>query len=400
MNRPRSGAPEGTRNSDYNAQLVLDQCLDVANQYRASDIHIEPHADRLLFRLRIDGRLKVWKEFPIELQAQVVSRIKVLARLDISEKRLPQDGRFSVATPEGPREYRVATVPMLEGEKAVIRVLMQNLSKLDFKVVGYTDRNIRIYEELLAKPHGLLLHCGPAGSGKTTALYAAINHLRQDWRNIQTIEDPVEGRLEDVNQAQVNTEIGLTFAKLLRGFLRQDCDIILVGEIRDPETAQLAVQASLTGHLVLGTLHTNSAIGAVSRLVEMGAPSFLVGTGLIGAVSQRLVRRLCKTCRRAYQPTAEIAAQCGLRPEHQLYQAVGCDECGKLGFRGRIGIQEVLPIVPQLRDGICSNLSEPDLYKIAQQQGLVSMFRDGLSKAVNGLTTLEEVYQAVVADGV
>lgn len=399
MNRPRSGAPEGTRNSDYNAQLVLDQCLDVANQHRASDIHIEPHSDRLLFRLRIDGRLKIWKEFPIELQAQVVSRIKVLARLDISEKRLPQDGRFSVMTPEGARDYRVATVPMLEGEKAVIRVLMQNLSKLDFKMVGYTDRNIRMYEELLAKPHGLLLHCGPAGSGKTTALYAAINHLRQDWRNIQTIEDPVEGRLQDVNQAQVNSDIGLTFAKLLRGFLRQDCDIILVGEIRDPETAQLAVQASLTGHLVLGTLHTNSAVGAVSRLVEMGAPNFLVGTGLIGAVSQRLVRRLCKTCRRAYQPTAEIAAQCGLRPEHQLYQPVGCDECGKLGFRGRIGIQEVLPVVPQLRDAICANLAEPELHKVAQQNGLVSMFRDGLSKAVNGLTTLEEVYQAVVADG-
>jgi type II secretory ATPase GspE/PulE/Tfp pilus assembly ATPase PilB-like protein len=400
MNRPRSSWPEGPRTSlDHNAQMLLDQCLEAAHQQRASDIHIEPLSDRGIFRLRVDGRLKLWQEFPLELHTQIVSRLKVLARMDISEKRLPQDGRFSVGIGEAARDYRVSTVPMLEGEKAVVRALMQNLSKLDFKRVGYSDRNIRLYEELLAKPHGLLLHCGPTGSGKTTALYAAINFLRQDWRNVQTIEDPVEGRLEGVNQAQVNAEIGLTFAKLLRGFLRQDCDIILVGEIRDTETAQLAVQASLTGHLVLGTLHTNSAVGAVSRLVEMGVPSFFVGTGLIGSVSQRLVRRLCKACRRPYQPPAHLVTQYGLRPEHQLYEAVGCAECANVGFRGRIGIQEVLPINPKLRDAICTNQPEPELHKIALQNGLINVFRDGLGKSIAGLTTIEEVYQAVLAEG-
>jgi general secretion pathway protein E len=395
-----SGTPDAPRTSTENsAQLLVDAFLDAAHQLHASDIHVEPLSDRMVVRLRVDGRLKVWKELQLDLLPQIVSRLKVLARMDIAEKRMPQDGRFSVTTNAGPRDYRIATVPMLEGEKAVVRLLMQNLSKLDFRRVGYTDRNAQLYEALLAKPHGLVLHCGPTGSGKTTALYAAINHLRQDWRNIQTIEDPVEGRLDGVNQAQVNADIGLTFAKLLRGFLRQDCDIILVGEIRDPETAQLAVQASLTGHLVLGTLHTNSAIGAVSRLVEMGVPSFFVGTGLVGSVSQRLVRRLCKACRRPYQPTEDMQTRYGLRPEHVLYSATGCHECGELGFRGRIGIQEVLPITAELREAIVRNASEPELNKLALQSGLVNVFRDGLGKAVMGLTTIEEVYTAVLADG-
>jgi type II secretory ATPase GspE/PulE/Tfp pilus assembly ATPase PilB-like protein len=288
---------------------------------------------------------------------------------------------------------------MLEGEKAVVRVLMQNLSKLDFRKVGYTERNVQLYEALLNKPHGLLLHCGPTGSGKTTALYAAINYLRQDWRNIQTIEDPVEGRLEGVNQAQVSVEVGLTFAKLLRGFLRQDCDIILVGEIRDPETAQLAVQASLTGHLVLGTIHSNSAMGAVSRLAEMGVPSFFFGTALLGSISQRLVRRLCKSCRRAYKPNQEMQQQYGLRPEHVFYAPGGCNECNNSGFKGRVGIQEVLSITPDLRDGICKNVPEPELNRLSLQNGFVNMFRDGLAKAVQGQTTIEDVYAAVRADG-
>ena len=400
MNKPGSGRPESLRAGglENNAQLIIDQVLDTADQRRASDVHIEQLGDRVAVRLRVDGRLHLWRSLPLELLPQLVSRLKVLARMDISEKRMPQDGRFSIVTPDGSRDYRVATVPMLDGEKVVVRLLMSDLSKLDFRRVGYTERNAKLYETLLAKPHGLVLHCGPTGSGKTTALYAAINHLRQEWRNIQTIEDPVEGRLEGVGQAQVNADIGLTFAKLLRGFLRQDCDIILVGEIRDAETAQLAVQASLTGHLVLGTLHTNSAIGAVGRLVEMGVPNFFVGTGLIGSVSQRLVRRLCKTCRHPYQPTAEQQQQHGLRPDHVFYQAVGCNECANLGFRGRIGIQEVLPISTELRDAICKNVAEPELHRLAITSGLVTMFRDGLAKAVMGLTTMEEVYSAVLAD--
>jgi len=399
--KPRIGVSEAPRTSVENsAQLIVDQFLDAAQQHGASDIHVEPHSDRVVIRLRVDGRLHVLKDMPLEMLPQIISRLKVMARMDIAEKRMPQDGRFSVMTPDGPRDYRVATVPMLEGEKAVVRLLMQNLSRLDFRRVGYTERNVQLYESLLAKPNGLLLHCGPTGSGKTTALYAAINHLRQDWRNIQTIEDPVEGRLDGISQAQVNPDIGLTFAKLLRGFLRQDCDIILVGEIRDAETAHLAVQASLTGHLVLGTLNTSSAMGAVSRLVEMGVPSFFVGTALVGAVSQRLLRRLCKNCRRPYTPSPELVAQHGLRPEHKFYTAGGCHECNDTGYRGRVGIQEVLSVDAEMRDAICRNVSEPELQRMAVQRGFVSMFRDGLGKAVMGLTAIEEVYSAVLVDGV
>ena len=258
-----SNAPRIRASLDPNAQNLVDQCLEAAVKYRASDIHIEPQGDNLLFRLRIDGRLKVWGSVPIEQHSQVLNRLKVLARMDISEKRTPQDGRISLQRGQHVMSFRVSTVPMLEGEKAVVRVMQQDLSKLTIADVGYNTKNYAVYEGLLERPYGLLLHCGPTGSGKTTALYAAINHLSQQWRNVQTIEDPVEGRLVGVNQAQVNAEIGLTFASLLRAYLRQDCDVILVGEIRDPETAQLAVQASLTGHLVLGTLHTNSATGAV-----------------------------------------------------------------------------------------------------------------------------------------
>jgi len=287
----------------------------------------------------------------------------------------------------------------VDGEKIVIRALMQNLSGLDFKKIGYTDRNARVYEELLDKPHGLLLHCGPTGSGKTTALYAAANHLMEEWRNVQTVEDPVEGRLAGANQAQVNAEIGVTFARLLRGFLRQDCDVIVVGEIRDPETAQLALQASLTGHLVLGTLHTNSAVGAVSRMIDMGVPSFFVATGLIGAVSQRLLRRLCRHCRRPTTPPKDVIDQYGLQPDQQLFEAVGCDKCNQRGFRGRVGIQEVLPLDARFREAIHANLPEPDLQKVALQNGMINIFRDGVTKACAGLTTIDEVYRAVVAEG-
>jgi type II secretory ATPase GspE/PulE/Tfp pilus assembly ATPase PilB-like protein len=383
---------------DPGALSIVDQFLDAAIRARASDVHIEPQGDKVLIRLRVDGRLEIWRELGIEMHAQIVSRLKVMASLDISEKRLPQDGRFSIATPQGSRDFRLAVVPLLAGEKAVVRVLMHDLSKLDFRNIGYSERNQRAYEELLGKPHGLLLHCGPTGSGKTTALYAAINHLRTTWRNIQTVEDPVEGRLAGVNQAQVNAEIGLTFARLLRGFLRQDCDVILVGEIRDQETAQLALQASLTGHLVLGTLHTNSAVGAVARLIDMGVPSFFVGTGLIGVVSQRLVRRLCARCRRPYQPSAEFARQYGLSPSQQAFEPGGCHECNNTGYRGRIGIQEVMPADGPLRDAIHRAAPEQELQRIATQQGMVNILLDGLSKALAGYTTIEEVYRAVVSD--
>jgi type IV pilus assembly protein PilB len=386
------GEPEQT------AQVIVEQCLDTANQLQASDVHIEPGEESFVVRMRVDGRLRQWRDFPMEIHPQVMARLKIIASLDISQKRKPQDGRFTVDTAVGLRDYRIAFSPMLYGEKAVIRVLQSDLANITIKSVGYSEHNGRLYQDLLTRPHGLILHCGPTGSGKTTALYAAINHLAKGWRNVQTIEDPVEGRLPNVNQAQVQADQGLTFAALLRAYLRQDCDVILVGEIRDAETAELAVQASLTGHLVLGTLHTNSAVGAIARLSDMGIPPFFIASALMGAVSQRLVRRVCRTCRRAFAPPPEIARQCNLQPQHKLFQAVGCGHCGKLGYRGRVGIQEVMTVTPQLREGIQGNLSEADLQKLAAQGGMVNIFMDGVAKAVAGLTTLEEVYKSVIAD--
>ena len=401
MNQPPprvSRAPSSPRNSlENNAQLIVDQFLEAATSQRASDVHIEPMTDRVMIRMRIDGRLHVHSHHPLDLLPQIVSRLKILARMDISEKRLPQDGRFSIQTLEGPRDYRIATVPMLEGEKAVVRVLMQNLNKLDFRRVGYTERNVQLYEALLNKPHGLVLHCGPTGSGKTTALYAAINYLRQDWRNIQTIEDPVEGRLDGVNQAQVNADIGLTFAKLLRGFLRQDCDIILVARSATPRPHSSRFRHRSRAPRARHHPHQQRD-GRGVALVGDGRPHFFVGTSLLGTISQRLVRRLCK-CRRPYKPTPEMQQQYGLRPEHVFYAPAGCNECNNLGFKGRIGIQEVLSVTPEIRDGICHNISAPELNRLSLQNGLVNMFRDGLGKAVMGHTTIEEVYSAVRAEG-
>jgi type II secretory ATPase GspE/PulE/Tfp pilus assembly ATPase PilB-like protein len=387
-----------SREAEQTVQSTLDQCFEIAFQQRASDIHIEPQNDKVVIRLRIDGRLKVWRELPIDLHLQLLSRLKIMAGLDISDKRRPQDGRFTIPSATGSRDFRIATAPMLEGEKAVVRVLQQDMSQLTVKNVGYSDANLTVYQELLARPHGLLLHCGPTGSGKTTALYAAINDLAKSWRNIQTIEDPVESRLPGINQAQVNTDVGLTFAALLRSFLRQDCDVMLVGEVRDTETAQLAVQASLTGHLVLGTLHTNSATGCVSRLVDMGIPPFFIASALMGAVSQRLVRRLCKACRRPIQPSAEVQRLCNLSPQHQLFAAVGCAQCGKAGYRGRVGIQEVFSVTPAIRQAIQTGASDADLQQLAARNGMINIFMDGVAKAVAGQTTVEEVYKTVIAE--
>ena len=391
-----SHAPKIRESLDPGAQNLVDQCLEAAVKYRASDIHIEPQGEHLVFRFRIDGRLKIWGSAPIEQHSQVLNRLKVLARMDISEKRMPQDGRISLQRGQHVLSFRVSTVPMLEGEKAVVRVMQQDLSKLTIADVGYNTKNYETYERLLERPYGLLLHCGPTGSGKTTALYAAINHLSQQWRNVQTIEDPIEGRLAGVNQAQVNADVGLTFASLLRAYLRQDCDVILVGEIRDPETAQLAVQASLTGHLVLGTLHTHDATGAVARLIDMGVPQFFLGAGLMGAVSHRLVRKLCEQCRAVIKPTAEMQRRFGLSAQHVLYQPVGCAACGNAGYRGRIGIQEVLPIDSDLKQAIIENRPESDLKRMAESKGMISILTDGLGKAVHGLTTVEEVYRTVM----
>ncbi len=377
---------------EYNAQSLVDQLLETADRHRASDIHIEPQGAQLVIRFRIDGGLRPWRQLPIDYLPGVISRLKVMSSLDIAEKRLPQDGRFSVAFgPTRKRDFRISTVPQLEGEKAVVRVLHQELSNLEFGHIGYSKHNLKRYKELLSQPHGLLLHCGPTGSGKTTSLYTAINFLNDNSRNVQTIEDPVEGRLLGINQAQVNADIGLTFASLLRSILRQDPDVILVGEIRDTETAQLAVQASLTGHLVLGTLHTNSAAGAVSRMVEMDVSPFFVGTALSGVVSQRLVRRLCMSCRKEFQPAQRVVERLGIPANSVLYQAVGCGDCGSVGYHGRVCLQELLIVDDDLRYAIHDSRPEVEIQQLAEDQGMLTIFKDGLAKAVSGYTTVEEV---------
>ncbi|HKU43715.1 MAG TPA: GspE/PulE family protein [Polyangiales bacterium] len=385
--------------SEQSAQALVEQCLEAALQLRASDIHVEPQVDKLAFRLRVDGMLKLWKEAPLDVHQQVIARLKGLAKLDVGEKRRSQEGRFALTTKLGMREYRISIVPILDGEKAVVRLMHQEFSELSLKNIGYSEPNLKVISELLNKPHGLLLHCGPTDSGKTTALYAALNQLSKSWRNVQTIEDPVEGRLPGVNQGQVNVDVGQTFPSMLRSYLRQDCDVILIGEIRDAETAQLAVEAANAGHLVLASLNAGNAISALARLREFGVPQFFVTSALIGVVAQRLVRRICKACRRPYQPSPEIQQECNLMPQHQLYQAVGCGQCAKLGYRGRLGVHEVLVLSTPLRDAIQSGASDAELYGLATHHGMINLFTDGVFKCVAGYTTIEEVYKSVVLEG-
>lgn len=380
------------------ARALVEQLLDAALQLRATDVHIEPQSDRLTIRIRVEGALRFWKEVPRELHGPVVGCLKSLARLDVSQIHRPQEGRFTVATKAGLREYRIATAPMLDGEKVVVRVLHQDLSEVGLKNIGYSEPNALSYQELLNRPHGLILHVGTPDSGRTTALYAALNHLKQNWRNIQTVEDPVESRLTSVNQAQVDVERGQTFPSLLRSYLRQDCDVIMIGDLRDSDTAQLAIQAAHAGQLVLASVHAKTTIGGITRLGELGVPAFYVVSALIGVVGHRMARRVCKACRRVYQPSAEVQHECNLLPHHQLYQAVGCAQCAKLGYRGRLGLQEVFALTLPLREAVQAGAREDELYALAAQSGMISIFTDGVAKSVAGYTTIEEVYKTVLVE--
>jgi type IV pilus assembly protein PilB len=395
-NQPAEGKPAPLADAAQTAQALVDQLLDAAVQLRATDVHVEPQTDKLTIRVRVEGVLRFWKDLPLDMHAHVVGRLKALAKLDLAEKRKPQEGRFTLPTKSGLREYRVATAPMLDGEKVVVRVLYQDLSEITLKNIGYSEPNARAYQELLNQPHGLILHCGPNASGKTSALYAALNQLKQNWRNIQTVEDPVEARLAGINQAQVNGELGQSCATFLRSFLLQDCDVIMADELRDAESAQVAFQVAHAGHLVLASLQAKSAVAAISRLHELRVPPLFIGSSLAGLVGHRIIRRVCKACRHAFQPSAEIQQECNLLPHHQLYQAVGCAQCGKLGYRGRIGLQEVIPINASMREAIQAGAPEDELYAVAAHSGMIGLFTDGVAKCVAGYTTIEEVYQTIV----
>ncbi|HEY3983548.1 type II secretion system ATPase GspE [Cedecea sp.] len=381
-------------NDDAPIIRMINAMLAEAVKEGASDIHIEPFERSLTIRFRIDGVLRPILSPQRQLAPVLVSRIKVMAKLDIAEKRLPQDGRIALRIGGRAIDVRVSTLPASHGERVVLRLLDKNAVKLDFTHLGLNDAKRQTLGQLISNPHGIILVTGPTGSGKSTTLYAALNQLNCQERNIMTVEDPVEYELEGIGQTQVNPKVDMTFARGLRAILRQDPDVVMIGEIRDSETAQIAVQASLTGHLVLSTLHTNSALGAVGRLRDMGIEPFLLASSLIGVIAQRLVRTLCNHCRQSVTPDNALQQHSCLAvlpqlPTH-LYQPVGCEHCNYSGYRGRTGIHELLLVDDTLRQAIASGTNETDLETIARQhsQGLR---HDGLEKVLNGQTSLEEV---------
>lgn len=370
---------------------LINALLLEAIKENASDIHIETQERKLVVRFRIDGILQTMVEPKRALAPLLVSRIKVMARLDIAEKRLPQDGRVSLRVGGHEVDVRISTIPSQYGERVVMRLLDRNATRLGLDKLGMSLRDNDVFRQLLARPDGMLLVTGPTGSGKTTSLYAALDHLNDKTRNIMTVEDPIEYSIDGIGQMQVNAQTDLSFARGLRAILRQDPDVILVGEIRDRETAGVAVESAMTGHLVLSTLHTNTAVGAVARLIDMGVERFLLAPMLVGVVAQRLVRRLCTDCRRADVATVVDADLIeGLDAGEPIYRAAGCPACNNQGYRGRAGIYEVVAITREIEALIHSGASEADLTQAARADG-PGLIADGLRQIRAGLTTVEDV---------
>lgn len=366
----------------------------------ASDIHIETFETRVVVRFRVDGVLREVLEPQRILAPLLVSRIKVMAKLDIAEKRVPQDGRIALRIAGRPVDVRVSTMPTGHGERVVLRLLDKQAGRLDLSHLGMQANTYQVMQQAITHPHGIILVTGPTGSGKTTTLYAVLTELNQPTRNILTVEDPIEYYLPGIGQTQVNLKAEMTFARGLRAILRQDPDVVMIGEIRDLETAEIAVQASLTGHLVLSTLHTNTAIGSVTRLHDMGVEPFLLSSSLVALLAQRLVRLLCKNCRTPYYPDAkecEVLGVPSLNPP-RIYHAVGCDKCSNLGYAGRTGIYELIPMDARLRAMIHDNASEQAMTAYARQQS-PSMRQDGVRRILAGETTLEEVLRVTEAGG-
>jgi type IV pilus assembly protein PilB len=368
----------------------------------ASDIHIEPQAQELTVRLRVDGVLREFMSVPPKLRAGLVARLKILANMDIAERRIPQDGRFSVRIRRKKVDLRVATLPTIFGEEVVLRLLDTSSLQAALKDLGFATHDLQRYREVFERPYGTILITGPTGSGKSTSLYATLNELNSPDRKIITIEDPVEFRTRGINQIQVNPKVGLTFASGLRSILRNDPDVVMVGEIRDPETAKTGVEAALTGHLVLATLHTNDAPSAVVRLTEMGVEPFLTASAVNCVIAQRLARRLCEKCKRPVEVDDEVLS--GLHFPFELYRdgepgfygAVGCDRCGGSGYRGRIGLYELMVVTDQLKDFILRRASTAEISEVAHREGMIRLREDGLIKAAQGITTIEEVLRTVV----
>ena len=372
--------------------LIISHALEA----RASDIHIEPFESRLIVRYRVDGVMHEVESPPRRFSAAVISRIKIMASLDIAERRLPQDGRIKLRLQGREIDLRVSTVPTMHGESVVMRILDKSGTTLDFATLGFDDAALERFQQVLMQPHGILLVTGPTGSGKTTTLYTALDKLNKPDVKILTVEDPVEYQMEGINQIQVKPQIGLTFANALRSIVRQDPDVIMIGEIRDLETAQNAVQSALTGHMVLSTLHTNDAASTINRLLDMGMDDYLLTSTVNGILAQRLVRTLCTHCRQPYPALPEIVQEMQLERYTDakpvvLYRSVGCSECGGTGYLGRISIVELLIMSDAIRSMIMRHVTSGEVRQQAIAEGMQTMYENGLSKAVAGVTTMEEV---------
>jgi type IV pilus assembly protein PilB len=392
-----AGTSETTDESSAPIVRLVNLMITEAVQLRASDIHVEPFEDRVRVRYRIDGVLHERDTLPKRQQGAVISRIKILAKIDIAERRRPQDGRIKVTVGEKELDLRVSIIPTNHGQSSVMRLLDKDNIRVSVKQLGFSENTYRSFQQLIRRPNGIILVTGPTGSGKTTTLYAALNQMNRPDRKIITAEDPVEYYLPGINQVEVRHNIGLDFARIIRSMLRQAPNIILVGEMRDAETVSMGIQASLTGHLVFSTLHTNDAPSAITRMIDMGVPSYLVASSVVAIVAQRLVRTVCSKCKARYTPPESTIRDLGITPEElagaNFMKGRGCNTCQKTGFKGRIGIYELLIINNKIREMIFKNQSSTEIRKYAMQNGMDTLFRDGIRKVLNGVTTFEEVYR-------
>ena len=395
-------SPENASQEDAPIVKLVNMILQESIKERATDIHIEPQEKNVVVRIRIDGVLQTIMTPPTTSLSGLVTRIKILSKLNIAEKRLPQDGRLTIKTTEKEIDVRVSILPTIYGEKIVMRLLDKTGFAFNLKSLGLDKDLIQIFQNVITRPYGLIIVSGPTGSGKSTTLYASLKEIKNDLINITTVEDPVEYHLDGINQVQVFEHIGLTFGASLKFILRQDPDILLIGEIRDQETADIAVKFSLTGHLVFSTLHANDAVSTITRLLDLGVPPFLVGACVNLVMAQRLVRKICPHCREEYDPTDEDLKLVGLSRKRlngkKLHQAKGCRECRNTGYLGRTGIFELIPMTRKVRALIYDNANEDEIRSCAMKEGMVSMRESGLRKILDGTTTIQEVLRITMDD--